>query len=111
MGSGQLHQVMSQVSKCVRLPFTAPSLPCDILPADRDPSQHASLAAQIDEQAMAHYASARLWDDGILRPQDTRDALGLGLALSKRKKGGAGGAAAGGTTWDGEGKGWGVFRM
>jgi 3-methylcrotonyl-CoA carboxylase beta subunit len=30
----------------------------------------------------AYYSSARLWDDGVLDPLQTRDALGLGLAMS-----------------------------
>jgi 3-methylcrotonyl-CoA carboxylase beta subunit len=28
-----------------------------------------------------YYATARLWDDGILIPSETRDALGLALAV------------------------------
>ncbi len=30
----------------------------------------------------AYYSSARLWDDGVLDPVQTRDVLGLGLAMS-----------------------------
>ncbi|MCJ7679210.1 MAG: acetyl-CoA carboxylase, partial [Candidatus Aminicenantes bacterium] len=30
----------------------------------------------------AYYSTARLWDDGILDPLETRDALGLGIAMS-----------------------------
>ena len=30
----------------------------------------------------AYYSSARLWDDGVLDPLQTRDALGLGLAMA-----------------------------
>lgn len=108
MGSAQLSQVMSQVSKSVPSPL--PPSPRPNLHFGRDPAQHATLAAQIDEQATAEYASARLWDDGVLRPADTRDALGLGLALAKRKRGGASGAGAG-ATWDGAERGFGVFRM
>ena len=29
-----------------------------------------------------YYSTARLWDDGILRLEDTRSALALGLAAS-----------------------------
>ena len=28
------------------------------------------------------YASARLWDDGIIMPEDTRKVLGLSLKIS-----------------------------
>merc|ERR1711916_111438 len=29
-----------------------------------------------------YYASARLWDDGIIKPSDTRRVLGLGLSAA-----------------------------
>jgi 3-methylcrotonyl-CoA carboxylase beta subunit len=35
-----------------------------------------------EEQSHPLYASARLWDDGIIRPEDTRDVLGLSLAAT-----------------------------
>jgi acetyl-CoA carboxylase carboxyltransferase component len=35
-----------------------------------------------DEEASPYYSTARLWDDGILTPLDTRGALGLGIAMS-----------------------------
>ena len=30
----------------------------------------------------AYYASARLWDDGIIEPGHTREVLGMGLAAA-----------------------------
>lgn len=93
MGPGQLSQVMAQVSK--------------------DPTKHSTLKDEIEHQSTALYASARLWDDGIIRPVDTRDTVGLALALAARERGGSGGGAArqSYTTWDGDAKGYGVFRM
>jgi 3-methylcrotonyl-CoA carboxylase beta subunit len=38
--------------------------------------------SQFEEQSDPYYASARLWDDGIIEPGQTRDVLGLCLALS-----------------------------
>jgi 3-methylcrotonyl-CoA carboxylase beta subunit len=35
-----------------------------------------------DEEGHPYYASARIWDDGIIAPEDTRMVLGLGLAAS-----------------------------
>jgi 3-methylcrotonyl-CoA carboxylase beta subunit len=40
--------------------------------------------AQFDEQSTPTYATARLWDDGIIEPAQTRDVLGLCLALAAR---------------------------
>ena len=37
---------------------------------------------QFTEQSDPYYATARLWDDGIIEPQDTRDVIGLCLALA-----------------------------
>jgi 3-methylcrotonyl-CoA carboxylase beta subunit len=37
---------------------------------------------QFEEQAHPYYATARLWDDGIIDPADTRMVLGLGISAS-----------------------------
>jgi 3-methylcrotonyl-CoA carboxylase beta subunit len=42
----------------------------------------APIRAKYDEEGSPYYATARLWDDGILDPLDTRDALGLAIAAS-----------------------------
>ena len=44
----------------------------------------APIRAQYEEQGDPYYATARLWDDGILDPLDTRDALGLALDVVSR---------------------------
>jgi 3-methylcrotonyl-CoA carboxylase beta subunit len=41
---------------------------------------------QFEEQSDPYYATARLWDDGIIEPSQTRDVLGLCLALSAGEK-------------------------
>jgi len=41
------------------------------------------IKAQYLEQTDPIYASARLWDDGIIEPTETRAALGLALSLAK----------------------------
>jgi len=38
--------------------------------------------AQFEEQSDPYYATARLWDDGIIEPNQTRDVLGLCIALA-----------------------------
>jgi len=42
----------------------------------------APIRAQYETQGHPYYASARLWDDGIIDPADTRMVLGLGLAAA-----------------------------
>jgi 3-methylcrotonyl-CoA carboxylase beta subunit len=40
---------------------------------------------QINGEASPYYASARIWDDGIVDPADTRDVLGLALSASMNR--------------------------
>ncbi|MCY3769968.1 MAG: methylcrotonoyl-CoA carboxylase [Gammaproteobacteria bacterium] len=42
----------------------------------------AAIRAQYETQGHPYYASARLWDDGIIDPVDTRRVLALGLSAS-----------------------------
>jgi len=42
----------------------------------------APIREQYELQGHPYYASARLWDDGVIDPAQTRDVLGLGLAAS-----------------------------
>ncbi|HEY5663625.1 MAG TPA: carboxyl transferase domain-containing protein [Ilumatobacter sp.] len=43
------------------------------------------VARQYETQSDPYYATSRLWDDGLIDPVDTRDALGLCLALAARQ--------------------------
>jgi 3-methylcrotonyl-CoA carboxylase beta subunit len=42
----------------------------------------APIRAQYELQGHPYYASARLWDDGVIDPADTRMVLGLGLSAA-----------------------------
>ena len=42
----------------------------------------AAIVEQYERQSSAYYASARLWDDGLIDPRDTRETLVHGLATS-----------------------------
>ncbi|MFV0459142.1 MAG: carboxyl transferase domain-containing protein [Actinomycetales bacterium] len=42
----------------------------------------APIRAQFARQSSAYYSTARLWDDGIIDPADTRTVLGLALAAA-----------------------------
>ncbi|KAI5480418.1 3-methylcrotonyl-CoA carboxylase beta subunit [Pseudohyphozyma bogoriensis] len=64
MGADQLQSVMSTVSK--------------------DTEKTLKLKDQIEHESTALYGSARLWDDGIIAPKDTRNVLGLGLAVAMK---------------------------
>jgi 3-methylcrotonyl-CoA carboxylase beta subunit len=45
----------------------------------------AEVADQYERQSDPYYATSRLWDDGLIDPLDTRDALGLCLGLAARQ--------------------------
>ena len=38
------------------------------------------LQQQIDRESNVYFATARLWDDGIIDPRDTRDVIGISLS-------------------------------
>ncbi len=42
----------------------------------------APIRAQYESQGHPYYATARLWDDGVIDPADTRLVLGLGLSAA-----------------------------
>ena len=44
------------------------------------PEVGAELREQYERQGRPYYATARLWDDGVIDPRDTRDVLGLALS-------------------------------
>ncbi|HEY8146621.1 MAG TPA: carboxyl transferase domain-containing protein, partial [Kofleriaceae bacterium] len=57
----------------------------------------AMLEAQIDKEADPFFATARVWDDGLIDPRDTRSVLAIALSAAHS-------APVRGTTS------WGVFR-
>jgi 3-methylcrotonyl-CoA carboxylase beta subunit len=65
--------------------------------AAEDEAFKTPIRAQYEHEGHPYYATARLWDDGVIDPRDTRRVLGLGLSA-------AGNKAAEATTF-------GVFRM
>ena len=50
--------------------------------ADEESAFKAPVQAQYDTQGHPYYASARLWDDGVIAPSDTRRVLGLALSAA-----------------------------
>ncbi len=50
--------------------------------AEEEAAFKAPTLAMFDEQSHPLYASARLWDDGIIPPEKTRDVLGLSLSAA-----------------------------
>jgi 3-methylcrotonyl-CoA carboxylase beta subunit len=51
-------------------------------PAEDEEAFKSPIREQYETQGNPYYATARLWDDGIIDPADTRRVLGLGLSAS-----------------------------
>jgi 3-methylcrotonyl-CoA carboxylase beta subunit len=49
---------------------------------EEEESFKAPIRAQYDVQGSPYYSTARLWDDGVIDPLDTRRVLGMGLAVA-----------------------------
>jgi 3-methylcrotonyl-CoA carboxylase beta subunit len=48
--------------------------------ADEEAAFKAPLLAQFEEEGHPYYATARIWDDGIITPRETRRVLGLAFS-------------------------------
>jgi 3-methylcrotonyl-CoA carboxylase beta subunit len=76
MGGEQAASVMAQVKRD-GMDARGQSWSADEEAAFREP-----IRAQYETQGHPYYASARLWDDGVIDPADTRRVLGLAISAS-----------------------------
>ena len=51
--------------------------------AEEEEAFKAPIRQQYEDQGHPYYATARLWDDGVIDPADTRHVLALGLSASR----------------------------
>jgi acetyl-CoA carboxylase carboxyltransferase component len=66
----------------VRLNADAAAHKPDLTPAERE-AITAPILEKYEREGHPFYASARLWDDGIIDPLDTRRVLGIGLRAAR----------------------------
>jgi geranyl-CoA carboxylase beta subunit len=76
MGGAQAAKVMDIVSRA-KLERAGQTVNDDALAAMSD-----HLRQRIDRESHVLFGTARLWDDGVIDPRDTRRVLALGLALA-----------------------------
>jgi acetyl-CoA carboxylase carboxyltransferase component len=79
MGGEQAAQVLVSVKRDQLAREGKPPL----TPAEEE-EMRAPILALAEEEGSAWHSTANLWDDGILDPARTRDALGLALAVCRR---------------------------
>ena len=77
MGGEQAAGVMAQVTK------DGLARKGETLSTDAEAALKKPIIEQYEQQGHPYYASARLWDDGIIDPADTRNVLGLALSAAK----------------------------
>lgn len=73
MGGENLAQVMATVQSGKKMTDEQ---------RDRAARENNELKERIEAEGHPYFSSARLWDDGVIRPQDTRDVVGLALGLT-----------------------------
>jgi acetyl-CoA carboxylase carboxyltransferase component len=79
MGGEQAAQVLVSVKNDQRAREGLPPLSPEEVDQLRAP-----ILALAEQEGSAWHSTAQLWDDGILDPARTRDALGLALAAAQR---------------------------
>ena len=80
MGGEQAAGVLSTIKHDAAL--AAAQSPAEPWPAAERTAFEQKIRQQYERQGSPCYASARLWDDGVIDPVDTRQVLALGLAAS-----------------------------
>ena len=74
-----MRRLQQSSMKCA--PFCADSAKRTPLFAS-NPTWKPSIRATYEAEGSPYYSTARLWDDGIIDPLDTRTVLALGLAAA-----------------------------
>ena len=49
---------------------------------DEDRAVRQMIVQQIEQESNALYATARIWDDGVIDPRDTRTVLGIAISAA-----------------------------
>jgi len=76
MGGEQAASVLAQVKQEQRARRGQPMSEQEVV------ELKAPILAKYEEEGSPYYSTARLWDDGIISPADTRTVLGLGLSAA-----------------------------
>ena len=76
MGGEQAANVLAQVRR------DAMEARGEAWPEEEEAAFKAPIREQYELQGHPYYATARLWDDGIIDPRDTRMVLGLGISAA-----------------------------
>jgi 3-methylcrotonyl-CoA carboxylase beta subunit len=76
MGGEQAAGVLTQVKQEQALREGKPMTAAEV------EAVKAPILAKYEEEGSPYYSTARLWDDGVIDPADTRVVLGLGISAA-----------------------------
>ena len=71
-----------RVTSAVRHPSVPVGLTAQAFSAAQEHEIKQPILDQYEHQGHPYYSSARLWDDGVIDPAQTRDVLGLALSAA-----------------------------
>jgi 3-methylcrotonyl-CoA carboxylase beta subunit len=83
--SSRIATMSAETAQTVLVDIRLAGLRADETTPEQVEALRAEVAEQYETQSDPYYATSRLWDDGLIDPVDTRDALGLVLALAARQ--------------------------
>ncbi|KAM4739247.1 methylcrotonoyl-CoA carboxylase beta chain, mitochondrial [Anableps anableps] len=69
-----------------RVSLTAPGHAGSLLPADAEQQEEEKLNEKLEEESSAFFSSGRMWDDGVILPQETRKVLRDALDIIKQQR-------------------------
>ena len=80
--NSRIATMSADIASTVLTELRRSSLKGDAPTRPRSPRSTGRRERQFNEQSDPYYATARLWDDGLIEPSETRDVIGLCLALA-----------------------------
>lgn len=80
MGGEQAANVLTQITRDAR------AKKGQEWTAEQEEAFRKPLLAQYEKEGHPLYSTARLWDDGIIMPQETRKYLAMGLEIALKEK-------------------------
>ncbi len=83
--SSRIATMSAETAQTVLVDIRLAGLRADETTPEQVEALRAEVTEQYETQSDPYYATSRLWDDGLIDPVDTRDALGLCLALAARQ--------------------------
>lgn len=83
--NSRIATMSAETAQTVLVDIRLAGLKADQTTPEQVAALRAEVAEQYETQSDPYYATSRLWDDGLIDPVDTRDTLGLCLALAARQ--------------------------